>query len=78
MSETYRVIVQGQGKPEVRELTFAFEPRVGDLVRLPDLDGDLHYRVDKVVHYAQLQHSKKVADAHFVITPQEPTNAPRT
>ncbi len=76
MSETYRVIVQG--KPEVRELTFAFEPRVGDLVRLPDLDGDLHYRVDKVVHSARLPHSNQVADAYFVIMPQGPTNAPRT
>ncbi|SDC38889.1 hypothetical protein SAMN05216337_1002346 [Bradyrhizobium brasilense] len=69
MSETYKVIVSG--KPEIRELTFAFEPRVGDLVRLPDLDGDLHCRVDRVVHYARLPHSNQVADACFVIVPEK-------
>ena len=76
MSESYRVIVQG--KPEVRELIFAFEPRVGDLVRLPDLEGDLHYRVDKVVHSARLAHSNQVASVYFVIMPEGPTNAART
>lgn len=67
MSETYRVVLQG--KPEIRELTFAFDPRVGDLVRLPDFDGDLHYQVDKVVHSARLPHSNEVASVFLVITP---------
>lgn len=76
MSETYRVVVQG--RPEIRELTFAFEPRVGDLVRLPDLDGDLHYQVDKAVHCARLPHGNEVASAYFIIVPQRQTNALRS
>jgi hypothetical protein len=76
MSETYRVIVHGH--PEIRDLTFQFEPRVGDLVRLPDLDGDLHLRVHEVVHSARLPHSNNVASTHLVITPQGQTNAQRT
>ena len=76
MSDTYRVMVHG--KPEIRELAFAFEPRVGDLVRLPDLDGDLHFQVDKVVHSARLPHSNEVPSVYVVIVPEKPRNAQRT
>ncbi len=76
MSETYRVIATGL--PEIRELTFAFEPRVGDLVRLPDLDGDLHYKVYKVIHEARLPHKNYVADVTIVIVPEGTGNAART
>lgn len=70
MNETYQVIVHGI--PEIRELTFQSEPRVGDLVRLPDLDGDLHMRVHEVVYSARLPHSNHVASTRIVIVPQTP------
>ena len=75
MSVTLRVIVQG--KPDIRALSFEFRPRVGDFVSLPDLDGDLHYRVDKVIHTARLAPSNEVADAHFILALHGRTNAQR-
>ena len=68
VSETYSVIVSGI--PELRELTFEFEPRVGDLVRLPDLDGDLHMRVQEVVHSARLPHSNHLPSTRLTLVPQ--------
>lgn len=76
MSETYRVIVQAQ--PEVRELVFATEPRVGDCVRLPDLDGNLEYYVHEVVHRARLPHSNEVADTYLILFPMSQNDATRT
>lgn len=67
MSQSYRVIVSG--KPDIRELIFDFEPRVGELVSLPDLDGDLHYMVAKVKHSARLPHSNEVASVVVILTP---------
>ena len=75
MSVTCRVIVEW--KPDIRQLLFEFEPRAGDSVRLPDLDGDLYYVVDKVIHNARLPHSNAVADALVILVPERPTNAPR-
>jgi hypothetical protein len=68
MSETYRVTVHG--RPDIRELSFEIPPSVGDPVRLPDLDGDLHMKVQEVVHYARNPHSNQLASTTIHIVPQ--------
>ena len=58
MPDTLNVIIPG--RRDIPELTFEFLPRPGDFVDTRDLDGDLYFRVTKVIHSGRVPHSNSV------------------